>query len=60
MSFAGVLGHNIDGSGLGAAIEFLYASPDHILSGKAISRAVRFRNLSLAVLRVLILVDCFG
>ena len=59
MSFAGVLGHNMDGSGLEAAIELLYASPDHILSGKAISRTVRFHILSLAVLRVLILMDCF-
>lgn len=43
MSFLGSLGHLMGGSGLRELMETVYApnACDHILSGKAISRAVR-------------------
>ena len=41
MSFLGSVGFLMAGSGLEQVLETVYASVDHILSGKAISRAVR-------------------
>ena len=41
MSFIGAIGHLMADSGLKEVLETVYASVDHILSGKAISRAVR-------------------
>ena len=40
MSFIGAIGHLMADSGLKEVLETVYASVDHILSGKAISRAV--------------------
>ena len=41
MSFLGAIGTLMAGSGLNEVLQTVYASVDHLLSGKAISRAVR-------------------
>ena len=58
MSFLGAIGHLMGGSGLQQVFVTIYASVEHILSGKAISRAVRAHLLVDAVLNGLVLADC--
>ena len=57
MSFLGAVGHLMSGSGLEQVIETVYAGVEHILSGKAISRAVRAHLLVDRVLTGLILTN---
>lgn len=55
MSFLGAIGHIMDGSGLKEMIAQVYAegSVDHMLSGKAVSRAVRGHLLVDSALNIL-------
>ena len=46
MSFLGALGHLMAGSGIEETIQTVYTSVEHILSGKAISRAVHAHLLT--------------
>ena len=56
MSFLGSIGHLIAGSGLREVLELIYASNavDHIMTGKAISRAVRAHLIVDAALNALL------
>ena len=57
MSFVGCIGHIMDGTGLRDVLEEIYASntTPHLLSGKAISRAVRCLILIESALHVILL-----
>ena len=57
MSFLGSIGHLMVGSGIKELFEMIYApkAMEQIMSGKAISRAVRAHLLLDAVLNVLLL-----
>jgi len=57
MSFLGSIGHIMGGSGIEAVLETIYAETavGHMLSGKAISRAVRGHILIEAVLNAMLL-----
>ena len=55
MSFLGSVGHLMAGSGLSQILECIYASVEHLMSGKAISRAVRGHLLVDRVLTGLLL-----
>ena len=56
MSFLGSIGHLMAGYGLREVLELIYASNavDHIMAGKAISRAVRAHLIVNAALNVLL------
>ena len=58
MSFLGAIGHLMAESGLKQVLETIYASVEHILSGKAISRAVRAHLRVNAILNGLLLAEC--
>ena len=62
MSFIGSIGHLIAESGLKELLELIYApnAVEHILTGKAIARAVRAHLLVDAVLNTLILSKALG
>jgi len=62
MSFLGSVGHLMAESGLKELLELAYASNavDHMLTGKAISRAVRGHLLVCAVLNTLLFAAAFG
>ena len=62
MSFIGSIGHLIAESGLKELLELIYApnAVEHILTGKAIARAVRAQLLVDAVLNTLILSKALG
>ena len=62
MSFTGSIGHLMAESGLKELLELIYApnAVDHILTGKAIARAVRVHLLVDAVLNTLILSKALG
>ena len=62
MSYLGASGHIMSGSGLHELLETVYASNavSHILSGKAIARAVRGHFLVSAALHVLLISKVFG
>ncbi|XP_028513958.1 uncharacterized protein LOC114574747 [Exaiptasia diaphana] len=62
MSFTGSIGHLMAGSGLREIIEIIYApnAVDHVLSGKAISRAVRAHLIVDAVLNCLLFASALG
>ena len=62
MSFIGSIGHLIAESGLKELLELIYApnTVEHILTGKAIARAVRAHLLVDAVLNTLILSKALG
>ena len=62
MSFLGSIGHLMAGSGLKELLELIYApnAVDHILTGKAVSRAVRAHILLDGVLNALLLSDPLG
>lgn len=62
MSFLGSIGHLMGGSGLKELLELIYApnAVDHILTGKAVSRAVRAHILLDAVLNALLVSDPLG
>ena len=55
MSFLSFVGHLMAGSGLSQILECIYASVEHLMSGKAISRAVRGHLLVDRVLTGLLL-----
>ena len=61
MSYLGSIGHLMCGSGLEEVIGLIYAENvvPHILSGKAISRALRAHNIVEAALYVLLCSDIF-
>ena len=62
MSFLGSIGHLMAGSGLREVLELIYASNavDHILTGKAIARAVRAHLIVDAALNALLYSDALG
>ena len=62
MSFLGSIGHIMAGSGLQELLELVYAqnAVGHMLSGKAISRAVRGHLLVDSALNALLTVEAFG
>ena len=62
MSFLGAIGHLMGGSGLQELVEVIYADSavGHILSGKAISRAIRGHILIEAVLYAIVLSKIYG
>ncbi len=62
MSYLGAIGQIMSGAGLHELLETLYASSavSHILSGKAISRAVRGHFLVVAALHILLIAKVFG
>ena len=62
MSFLGTIGHLMAGSGLHEMLDLIYASKavDHILSGKAIARAVRAHLLVDAALNTLLASKAFN
>ena len=62
MSFLGTIGHLMAGSGLHEVLDLIYASKavDHILSGKAIARAVRAHLLVDAALNTLLASKAFN
>ena len=59
MSFLGCIGHVMVGSGLQDVLELVYAknAVGHILSGKAIARAIRGHFLDDAALNALLMCD---
>ena len=59
MSFLGSIGHLMAASGLDDVLQTVYASVEHILSGKAISRAVRAHLLVDKVLNGMLLEKIF-
>ena len=61
ISYMGSIGAIMKGSGIHESLETIYGSNavDHILSGKAVSRAVRARFLTVAVLKNLLLEEKF-
>ena len=62
MSFLGAIGHLMGGSGLQELLEVIYADSavSHILTDKAISRAIRGHILIEAVLYAIILLKIYG
>ena len=62
MSFLGAIGHIMGGSGLQELLECVYApnAVVHMLSGKAVSRAVRGHFLVESSLNALILSEIYG
>ena len=62
MSFLGSIGHTMAGSGLQELLELVYAqnAVGHMLSGKAISRAVRGHLLVDSALNALLTAEAFG
>ena len=62
MSFLGSIGHLMRGSGLQELLEVIYASNSvgHMLSGKAISRAVRGHLLVDAALNTMLVADLYN
>ena len=62
MSFLGCIGHLMDSSGLQEMLESIYApnAVVHMLSGKAIARAVRAHFIVDAALNALMLHSCFN
>ena len=62
MSFLGAIGHLMGGSGLQELLEVIYSDSavSHILTGKAISRAIRGHILIEAVLYAIILSKIYG
>ena len=62
MSFLGSIGHLIAGSGLQELLEIIYANNTvtHILSGKAVARAVRGHFLVDRALNILLSAKTFG
>lgn len=62
MSFLGTIGHIMGGSGLQELLECVYApnAVVHMLSGKAVSRAVRGHFLVESTLYALILSEIYG
>lgn len=61
MSFLGAIGHLMDGSGLSDLLSLIYATDKvpHLLSGKAISRAIRGHLLVDSALHALLLSQLF-
>ena len=61
MSFVGAIGHLMDGSGLSDILELVYAKDTipHMLSGKAISRALRGLFLVDAALHAILFKELF-
>ncbi len=62
MSFIGAIGFTMQGSGLQEILELIYASNTvpHMLSGKAISRAIRGLFIVDAVLNALLIAKTYG
>lgn len=62
MSFLGSIGHIMQSSGLYEILETIYATNtiEHMLSGKAVSRAVRGHHIVHCALNILILSRLFG
>ena len=62
MSFLGCIGHLMAGSGLQEILEIVYAdnAVKHILSGKAISRAIRGHLLVAAALNTMLVANAFN
>jgi hypothetical protein len=62
ISFVGAIGHSMDGSGLRELLEVIYAKDTvpHMLSGKAISRALRALFLVDSALHTLLLDELFS
>ena len=62
MSFLGSIGHLMAGSGLSELLEIVYApnSVKHMLTGKALSRAVRAHLLVYAALHTMLLADAYN
>ena len=62
MSFLGALGHIMADSGLEELLECIYAgtSVSHMLSGKAISRAIRGHILISGALNIMLTSPAFG
>lgn len=62
MSFIGCIGHLMEGTGLQELLEEIYASntTPHILSGKAISRAVRAHSLIESALHIILHKEIFS
>ena len=62
MSFLGLIGHLMSGTGLKELLELIFAenAVTHMLSGKAVARAIRGHLLVISALYVLIVVQVFN